>query len=90
MFRSSFIYDIKKDKWYDGPDLPNERTFAGHQAVNYQDTVIIMGGFNGEYAQRMVYQANATSNLFDIRPETLTQGRREFVAFEVPRDIVDC
>ena len=49
-----------------------------------------MGGFNGEYAQRMVYQANATTNLFDIRPETLTQGRREFVAFEVPRDIVDC
>ena len=81
--KTSEIFDLRTESWSQGPDMPNGTELFGMQAVEYQDTFLMLGGCP-DTGSRNVYQFDRDSLEWITREETLTFPRCDHVAFKIP------
>lgn len=86
--QSSEILNLKTRKWSPGPDLPDPNAFGG--SVQFKDTFLTIGGFDGFHLFDTIYQYKSSSNSWIRRREKLAKARASFAAFLVPDEVAAC
>lgn len=74
-----------------GPDLP--KPLFGLSAVEFDGTVIIIGGYSASYPQNCLYKlvcSNDTNCEWSEMSQKLKVGRSGFVAMLIPDELADC
>ena len=72
---------------FSGPDLPRDVKYA--PTVQFEDTFIIVGGYDAEYFDTLI-QFDPETESFFIRPERLANPKYDTAVFFVPDGYVVC
>ena len=89
--RSSEIFDLDTNLWRWGPDLPVELDLQLAQALQFQDSFILIGGYDhGEGYQDTILKFNPDSYRWTKLPQKLRNARRYHAAFFVSNDYITC
>ncbi len=87
-FSHTEIYNTATREWRDGPPLP--QTFRYMSSVQYEDTFLLVGGFNGEEWIDTIYQYNQTSQTWILREERLSAPKARGAAVLAGPPAADC
>jgi len=80
--------DTIKGEWEIGPEMPKE--LQGTTLTEYNNSLILVGGFDGENNQDSLYQLSSPNGPWVLMKQTLKIKKASHASFLVPDDIVDC
>ena len=91
--KSSEIFSIKLGQWREGPDLPVNGDLEGAVSVPYEDTFLVVSGRDYGHTpehRREIYKFDPRTESWITLQQKLSTGRKEFAAFLIPDDLIDC
>ena len=91
--KTSEIFNLDTMKWRMGPDFPVITDLYGARAVQYQDSFLIVSGYDrggrGTYLTSILKFDHVNYEWIAL-PSKLQKGRSLFAAFLIPDDYISC
>ena len=84
-----FLNDLKTG-WVFGPSLLGERKIYDSRMIEFENSVILIGGGYEEVDGKNLYQLSSPNGRWTQMRQTLKEGRMSHVAFLIPDELVDC
>ena len=81
--KTSEIFNIATNEWRQGPDLPINGDLCCTSSVQYGNSFLIVGGFNGG-VQDSILRYDSSNHKWVTLPQKLDTGRDNFAAFLIP------
>ena len=89
--KSSEIWIIDSEEWIMGPDLPTAGAKLEFGAsVSYGNTFLIVGGYITNVYEDTIVSFNILTEDWEILPQRMKNGRRDFAAFMIPNSFIKC
>ena len=86
---TTIVLNLKTLRWdKESQSLP--RVISHGSSVQYRDTFLIVGGWNGDEIFKTIFEFNPIDNSWIERPEKLQKGRVSSAVFMMTNELDQC